>query len=160
MTYRESPQPETETPPELDRSILVAGLNGVVLGLHRANGESAWKYRLLEGDGEVSLAMRFGVLVASAFGPSVDRIDYFTGKQMWRAKTTGWGRATILLEHDCIVVAKKGHVDCFNHQGTKLWSSRLDGFGTGSVALGFPGNIVQADTPGSWGDTHPGITGR
>jgi outer membrane protein assembly factor BamB len=148
MTYRESAHAETEVPPELNRSILVVGLNGIVIGIHRESGEYAWKYASLEGRGVVGIGLRYGVLVASADGPSIDRIDYLTGKHLWRRRTTSRGRATVLVEHDCIVVAKNGYLDCMDHQGKPLWSDKLEGCGLGSATLGFPGNLAQGDAEG------------
>jgi outer membrane protein assembly factor BamB len=133
-------------PPEVDRSLLVVGLNGHLLGINRELGAVAWTNKLPGGGhGALFLAMRYGVLVASAHGSSIFRVDYRFGHTLWRAETTSAGRATILIEPDCIVVAKSGYLDCFTHDGEKLWSQPFTGLGVGAVAMGFPGNVVQAD---------------
>jgi hypothetical protein len=145
MTYREQ-----EIPPEADRSVLVVGLNGKVFGIHRDTGELVWTNKMPGGGmEEVFIALRYGVLVVSASGKRIFRLDYYTGKTLWEVTTTASGRATIVVEHDCIVVAKGGYIDCFEHEGKRRWKQPLKGMGLGRVAMGFPGNVAQADDPGS-----------
>jgi outer membrane protein assembly factor BamB len=144
--YREAP-----VLPELDRSVLVVGLNGRVFGLERTSGAVRWVFQLdIGGLGsyEVFLAIRYGVVVASSWGDQIVVLDYQTGALRWAAKTTSPGRATILLETDVVICAKSGYLDCFDHYGQRLWSQPLTGYGGGGTALGFPGNIAQADEPG------------
>lgn len=136
---------------EADRSILVVGLRGRVLGLDRKTGELRWENTLgLDiGQGsyrEVCLGMRYGALIVSGFTNSIYRIDYQSGETLWKAFTTANGPATIVIESDCVVVAKDGYLDCFDLDGAKLWKQPLSGKGTGGVALGFPGNVEQAGT--------------
>jgi len=145
MPYREG-----EALVEADRSILVVGISGHVLGLERATGAIRWRNNLKGGgSAEVFLGFRFGVLVVSAAGDAVFRLDYQTGATLWSAETQASGRASIVIEPDLIVVAKGGYLDAFDHDGRKLWGQPLSGMGTGRVALGFPGNVAQADDPGS-----------
>ena len=47
--------------------------------------------------------------------------------------------------YDLIVVGKSGYLDGYDHGGRRLWSQSLSGRGTGRLALGFPGNVAQAD---------------
>ena len=68
--------------------------------------------------------------------------------ELWRASTKKTGRATIVVQGDRIHVAKSGVVDCFSWEGILVWSQQLPVMGTGRLALGFPGNVVQADDPG------------
>jgi len=145
MAYREG-----EALVEADRSTLVVGLGGNVVGLDRATGAVRWK-NVLSGGGleEVFIALRYGVLAVSAGGKGVYRLDYATGATLWRSETTAPGRATILVELDLIIVAKGGYLDTFGHDGLPRWSQPLEGMGIGRVALALPGNIAQADDPGS-----------
>lgn len=141
MAYREQ-----ELPPEADRSILLVGLNGVVVGLDRETGTKRWENQLPGGGtGTVFIAQRYGLLIVSASRERVYRLDYRTGKTVWTKNTSSAGRATIVVESDLIVVAKGGYVDAFDHDGAALWRQPLRGKGLGRVALGFPGNLAQAD---------------
>jgi outer membrane protein assembly factor BamB len=145
MTYR-----TTSAPPQPDRSILVVGLNGEVVGVDRITGKIRWQNNLPGGSmGEVFIAVNYGVVVASASGDRIYCLDYLTGQQRWASETSGAGRATIVIEPDVIVCVKNGYLDCFSPQGGLLWSQRLEGKGLGRAALGFPGNVAQADDVGS-----------
>jgi outer membrane protein assembly factor BamB len=144
MTYREQ-----EMPAEADRSILVIAINGRVRGLDRFNGALRWANDLFEGGtGPVHVAFRYGVLVVSAGGKQVFRLDYTTGATLWSAPTRSEGRATIVIEPDLIVIAKGGYIDAFSHAGQHYWQQPLTGLGTGRIALAFPGNVAQADDAG------------
>jgi outer membrane protein assembly factor BamB len=145
MSYREG-----EAPLEVDRSVLVVGIGGHVVGVSRSNGEILWKHSLPEGGhGEVFIAFRFGLLVVSADGARAFRLDYRTGETVWAAATRASGRATILIEPDLVVVAKGGYADAFDHDGKPLWTQGLEGYGHGRLALAFPGNVAQADDYGT-----------
>ena len=134
---------------QTDRSILVLGISGVVVGISRATGEPCWRNTLNGGGGgEVFLAFRHGVLVVSAAGGALFRIDHRNGDTLWRSVTSGSGRATIVVEPDLIVVAKGGYVDGFGHDGKLRWKQPLRGMGMGRMALAFPDNVSQADGAG------------
>lgn len=138
------------TTPEPDRSILVVGMSGKVFGLDRTTGEVRWNNDLRGGGfGEVFLAVGYGVVIASAFGKAIFCLDYLTGETRWSDTTQTSGRATIVIEPDQIVCAKDGYVDCFAPDGRKLWQQPLKGQGVGRMALGYPGNVAQADDKGT-----------
>lgn len=131
---------------EADRSILVIGIKGTVLGLDRATGAIRWENGLPGGGfGDVFLAMRYGCVVASAREAKVFCLDYLTGATRWESPTGGIGRATIIVEPELILVGKGGYVDAFDHDGKRLWSQDLPGKGVGGVALGCWGNVAQSD---------------
>jgi outer membrane protein assembly factor BamB len=139
-----------EAPLEVDRSILVVGLNGHTIGLRRDTGTIVWKSSLPGGGhGEVFVGLRHGVLVVSAQGARAFRLDYQSGTTLWEVATQSAGRASILIEPELIVIAKGGYVEGFSHDGRPLWSQLLEGYGLGCVALACPGNVVQADTVGA-----------
>ena len=145
MAYREA-----EALIETDRSILVVGLAGKVVGVDRATGQLRWVNDLPGGGhGSVFIACRHGALVVSALGKAVYRLDYLTGETLWMAETSERGRATIVIEPDVIVVAKAGYIDGFDHAGQRVWTQTLEGMGIARVALAFPGNIAQSDDAGS-----------
>jgi outer membrane protein assembly factor BamB len=142
MPYREQ-----EMLAETDRSIPVVATNGKVRGLDRTSGAIRWSNDLTGGGiGSVFVAFRFGVLAVSALGAKVFRLDYATGATLWEAETSGGGgRAAIVIEPDLMFVAKAGQVDAFDHDGIRLWTQPLRGLGLSGVALGFSGNLAQAD---------------
>jgi outer membrane protein assembly factor BamB len=143
--YRDAPKPLP-----VDRSVLVVGLNGRVFGMSRTSGEILWENGLEGGGyGEVALAIGYGVVIASASGRMVFCLDYLTGKTRWEQTTSAHGRASIVIEPDIIICSKNGYTDAFDPRGTMLWSQPLSGKGTGSIALGFPGNVIQADDAGT-----------
>lgn len=133
-------------PLEPDRSILVAALDGHVYGLDRTTGEVRW-HNGLPGGGtdEIFLAIGYGVVVVSAHRSRLFCLDYLTGETRWEHTTQTAGRATIVVEPDQIVCAKGGYVDCFSPDGKLLWQQPLRGAGQGRIALGYPGNVAQAD---------------
>lgn len=136
--------------PELDRSTLVVGISGRLFGIDRATGDVRWQYAIPGWvKGEVFLAVRYGLVIASAFSGRIVALDYQSGAERWIAETTASGRASIVVESDLIVCAKGGYVDAFDHAGAKRWSQPLRGAGQGRIALGFPGNVAQADDAGS-----------
>jgi outer membrane protein assembly factor BamB len=140
---------QNAAPPERDRSILVVGLNGRVFGLDRATGAIRWRVQLPGVRSEVALAVDYGVVIASSHGGGLHCLDYLTGAVRWSEVTRDTGRATILIEPDQIVCIKDGYIDCFSPDGERLWQQPLKGEGIGRAALGYPGNVVQADDKGT-----------
>ena len=63
-------------------------------------------------------------------------IERETGQLRWHNELAGGG-------------SKSGYLDCFAPDGTRKWSQPLRGAGTGRAALGYPGNVVQADDIGN-----------
>jgi|JI10StandDraft_1071094.scaffolds.fasta_scaffold118479_2 outer membrane protein assembly factor BamB len=134
---------------EVDCSVVVVALRGAVVGLERATGQIRWDNELVGGGGaEVAIGFRYGVLAVSAAGGLLYRLDYLTGATLWHSPTTSAGRATILVEHDLIIVGKGGYLDAFDHGGRRVWQQKLAGKGMGRLALAVPGNVAQADDPG------------
>jgi outer membrane protein assembly factor BamB len=125
----------------------VFALGGRVGGMDRSTGEVRWLKEFGDSE-EVFLVVTDDVVLASSEEPILWCLDYLTGRTLWHAPTTGKGRATIVLDRDQIVVAKAGYVNCFDRTGKHLWSNLLKGYGIGRVALGFPGNVAQADDLG------------
>jgi outer membrane protein assembly factor BamB len=124
-------------------SILVVGLNGVVVGLDKQSGEILWKNELKGGGvGQVALELIGGRVLASAEGDKLFCLDYQTGSIVWEAKTTHAGgealSTVILVRGDRIFISKWGYTDCFSWEGTKLWSQELKGLGVGIATLKIP----------------------
>jgi outer membrane protein assembly factor BamB len=132
------------------RDIVIVGINGQVIGIDAASGQQRWQDGLKGGGyGEVALAATDRHVFASAQGSMLFCFNYATGELLWKEETTSSGRASIVVQDERVYVAKGGEVNCFTFEGRRLWSQGLPGMGFGSVSIGFPGNIVQADDRGS-----------
>jgi outer membrane protein assembly factor BamB len=126
--------------------ILVAALNGTVLGIDASTGDTVWVNPLDgAGFGVVEIAIERDVILACPTSSFVFCLDYASGDVRWRAATSGLhGRATLLVDGERVIVAKGGALDCFAmSSGERLW--RVESVGTGSVALGVPGRVRPAD---------------
>ena len=67
----------------------------------------------------------------------------------WRQYTQDPGRAAILLEPDHIVCMKGEYVECYAPDGRLIWRRKLPHSFRERGALGYPGNIAQADDAGA-----------
>jgi outer membrane protein assembly factor BamB len=129
--------------------VLIVALGGSVCGIDAKSGAWLWKNALPGGGfGEVAISVHEGFVIAAANGAVVYCLDSQTGHELWRAETDRSGRATILVQDDRVFVARSGVVDCLDLDGHKQWTQALPAMGSGRLALGFPGNVVQADDIG------------
>jgi outer membrane protein assembly factor BamB len=130
-----------------DRSILVAGVHGHVMGLDRQTGEVRWDNPLEGGGmGKVFLHLIGDHVLASAEGRDLYCLRYMTGELLWKGTTSGSGPATILVDQDVILVGKGGYIDAFSVKGAPLWRQPLKGRGIAAIALALPGNVQQSDS--------------
>lgn len=139
--YRSSAQP--------DRSILISAFGGKVFGLHRDTGTIAWSVEVEVGGGEVELAIEGDVVIACS-RRRLALLAYLTGKLITYVALVGEHerRPTMIVDQGQIIVARNGEVACYSIAGKRLWLQPFEGMGFGSVALGFPGNLRQADDIG------------
>ncbi len=140
MTYRDSAAP--------DRSLLVIGLNGRIIGMDRNTGAHRFEYQL-DGIGEVELVVQDERIFAAS-GRKLYCFEYPTGVMLGTAELPSkfGGRHTMVIDNGFVYLATRGAVACFDENGRLLWSDPLPGRGAGSVALGFPNNVRQADDVG------------
>jgi outer membrane protein assembly factor BamB len=131
---------------DTDRSLLVVGAHGHVYAFDRQSGEVRWHNSLSGGGTEaVALAIGFGVVIASGSHGKIFCLDYQTGNERWSAAPEGTGRASLLLEADQVVCAKGGTIHAFGHAtGSLLWKATVAG-SEAVCAIGYPGNVQQAD---------------
>ncbi len=135
MTYREDPAMASRLP-------LLVAFNGTLRALEPATGQELWALKL---DG---LVLRFvfdenRVFCASNSGLAC--LDHRTGAIEWQVVTTFAGRCTLVLQNGLLFVGRFGELECFTCSGEKLWEKPFKGEGYGHMAIGFPGNFVQAD---------------
>lgn len=133
-----------------NRSILVSAFSGKVFGLDRATGAIAWSAEIESYGGEVELAIDGDVVIAC----SRDRLalfDYLTGRSIAYVRLVGEHarRPTMVVDQGQILVARNGEIACYATNGEAVWLQKFEGMGFGSVALGLPGNVRQADDVGA-----------
>jgi outer membrane protein assembly factor BamB len=133
-----------------DRSILVAAFNGKVFGLDRASGVPRWAVNVEEHGGEVELAVDADVVVACTH-TRLTFIRYATGEILRLVELVGEypSRPLMLIDGGQILIARHGEVSCYALSGDALWLQPFTGHGFGSVALGLPGQVRQADDTGA-----------
>jgi outer membrane protein assembly factor BamB len=134
-TFRE----EAPTP------VVVLAIDSRVLGIDPGTGEVRWDY---SPGGLASAATALLVTPNHVFAASNKRLvclDYPTGDLRWQADIPA-GRAVLLLDGGRLFVStSSGQADCFSIDGQHLWQNKLKGKGIGSVAIGLPGSVMQAD---------------
>ena len=130
--------------------ILILGISGQVIGIDALTGNIRWQDGMKGGGyGEVALAANEEFVFASARGAKLFCYRRTSGEVLWVSDTSASGRATVVVEGRLVFVAKGGEVNAFTFTGERQWKQQLSGKGLGRIAMGFPGNIVQADDPGS-----------
>ena len=130
--YRESGPPP----------VVVMTVGGKVLGVDASSGELRWEHDL-EGSSATSLQVTMSRVYVCSLTTLVC-LDYPSGAVRWKEKLGG--RATLILEGGRLYVATTyGELDCYSLDGLRLWHNPLKGKGRGSVAVGVPGNVTQAD---------------
>jgi hypothetical protein len=132
-----------------DRTLLISAFLGKVFGVDRATGEIRWK-AVLESHGCVELAVGDGIVVALT-SQKLAFFDYATGRALRvveRKDDAMSGRATMLFDSGQLLVAGYGAVACYTLQGDLVWKQPFVGESYGELAMGFPGNVRQADDRG------------
>lgn len=78
-------------------------------------------------------------------------IDYQSGHVHAVLKIPGeyMRRPTMVISGGHLYIGRDGETSCMTMRGEPVWIQKFTGKGLGSVALGFPGNIRQADDVGS-----------
>lgn len=132
-----------------DRSILVVAFGGKVFGVVPGTGEIAWEHVVGTLYPVVEIQIAHGRVFA-ATAASLYTFDYPSGEPLGEVSIpdTYEGRPTMALERERIYLASSGEVTCFGLDGTVQWVQGFAKKGLGAVALGFPGNIRQADHSG------------
>jgi outer membrane protein assembly factor BamB len=129
-----------------DRSLLIAAFLGKVFAVDRSTGQIRWRTAL--GSNEVvELAIGEGLVVALT-ASRLAFLTYATGqivRFVERQDEAIGGRATLLIDAGQLIVAGAGAVACYSLQGDLRWTQPFKGEGHGDVAIGFPGNVRQAD---------------
>jgi outer membrane protein assembly factor BamB len=70
-------------------------------------------------------------------------VEYLTGTVRWKVEADG---DTLLVDDGMAFVGSSGTVACYSTvDGSRLWKDEYEGLGMSAVALGVPGNVLQAE---------------
>lgn len=132
-----------------DRTLLITAFNGSLFAVDRASGEVRWQVLDIPGYGIFEIAIEDGIIIAVS-DKSLAFVDYLTGRKIKVVAVEGTHtrRPTIVVEGGCVYIGRDGELACYTTQGELVWHQPFKGRGFGSMALGFPGNLRQADDPG------------
>lgn len=132
-----------------DRPVLVVAFNGRVFGLDARTGQRVWSHDIKPGHGEVELVVQPNRVFAAA-GRTLVCLAYPTGELLGKTTLPGTyeSRPTMMANGDLLYVATGGELTCVDAAGRALWHEPFVGKGLGSIALGFPGDVRQADERG------------
>jgi outer membrane protein assembly factor BamB len=128
-------------------NLLVSAFSGHVFGVDPGSGEVRWEHELDMAGNATAVVLTRDAVFAATFS-MLSMIRYPSGELVWSVPTSASGRATLLLDDDRLFVAKRGEIEAFALDGKTLWRNRFKGKGLGSVVLGVPGNVAQADDAG------------
>jgi outer membrane protein assembly factor BamB len=122
--------------------ILVVAFHGNLVAANPRTGARIWQLSLGDTQNVVRIAIAEDHIFALAH-QKLCCIEYLTGSIRWAVEVYG---DTLLVEGNMAFVGGLGTVDCYSTvDGSPLWKDEYKGLGATSVALGVPGNVVQAD---------------
>lgn len=134
-----------------NRSLLITAFNSTVFGVDRQTGQIVWHRSVAQTPSTIELAIMENVVVAIA-SRSITFLDYATGMIHKATPVVGeylGARPVCLIDGPHIYVGANGELSCYTSRGDLVWVQPFTGHGFGSLALGLPGNIRQADSVGS-----------
>jgi hypothetical protein len=139
-------------PDGVDSSLLVIAFANQIFALDRATGNVRWEVPFGEqaAHREIELAIIDGVVIAA--NPfHLMFVDYASGKVRAKVELAHErkGRPTMLVDGGQVFVCGDASMSCFDMSGKHLWTNPFKDRGRGSVALGVPGNVRQADDIGT-----------
>jgi hypothetical protein len=147
MTHYREPSP---TP------VLIATVGSTVVGVDAASGTALWKHALGDPAGTATLTLLVTpTFILAAGGALLACMRYPGGELLWTVPKRN-GRAALLLHGDRVYASSDGEVESFTLTGQRLWGTNFDAWPERKVflgmarlvaigAIGFPGNVAQAD---------------
>jgi outer membrane protein assembly factor BamB len=128
--------------PGTPQTLLVAfGEN--LLALEASTGRRLWQLPLFPMR-FVMFQDRVIVTTGGLGQPAVVCVVLATGASLWKTPIAHTPE-TLLVTPTHIVVGGMGEVSCLDPSGRLLWHDGFKGLGTGKVALGLDGYVVQKD---------------
>jgi outer membrane protein assembly factor BamB len=136
--YRSSAEP--------NRTLLVVAFRGKLFALERTTGRRVWRLEIDSTTHETPIDLVVGdnVVVACSVN-KLSFVEYATGRLLGFVQREESGRPTMLIDGEQLIVGAYGAVACYTLTGQLLWRDGFSGEGYGAVAIGFPGNVRQAD---------------
>lgn len=134
-----------------DRTILVVGFRGQVFGLERATGHVVWETPLGDRFADETEIWIGNDVVIAASRTRLAFIAYETGQLYASIPLPGSyeSRPTMLVDEEHVYIGRRGELSCFTTRGQPVWFNPFKGKGLGSMAIGLPGNVRQADDTGT-----------
>jgi len=127
--------------------VIVVAFGDRVFGVDPATGEARWEHETESTGAELFLLVTpTEIFVAARRGLTCLR--YPTGEVVWSAESRAYGRPSMVLEGDRLLVGRGGEVECYTRSGQFLWHNPFKGKGAGPVALATPSSAAQADQSG------------
>ncbi len=129
-----------------ERGLLIVAFNRRVFGKDARTGETVWETQL----GGALVTVEIGICQGRVFasnGRVLACLDYATGEVLQTIETNANYpcRPTMLIENELLYLATSGELFCYDLGLNELWREPFAGKGLGPAALGFPGNVRQAD---------------
>jgi outer membrane protein assembly factor BamB len=125
--------------------VVVLAIESRVLGIEPGTGEVRWEHNLASLSSTPTALLITPNHVFAAANNKLYCLEYPTGTLLWKAEVPN-GRAVLLLDGGRLFVStSSGKIECYTLDGQRLWQNPLKGKGTGAVAIGVPGNVMQAD---------------
>ncbi len=125
--------------------VVVLAIADRIIGLDPGTGELRWNRKLGGLSSSTTALLLTPNHIFAASWSKLSCLEYPSGELRWQADIPG-GRAVLVLDGGRLYVSTtSGKLDCFTIDGQHLWQNALKGMGTGSVAIGVPGNVMQAD---------------
>lgn len=131
---------------ESNRSLVVVAFRGKLFANERMTGRRVWRTPIdgANNDTPIELAIGENVVVACSLN-TLSFVEYTTGRLLASVQRSENGRPTMLIDGEQLLVAGLGVVTCYTLGGQLLWRDGFAGEGYGTVTMGFPGNVRQAD---------------
>jgi outer membrane protein assembly factor BamB len=132
-------------------ALLVTAFKNKVFGLDRDTGEVRWRVAIEDfAANAVELAIdETTVIACSSF--NLVFIDYATGavrKRVTRHDAAKGVRPVMVLADGHLYIGGSGELTCYTSEGEHRWDQGFKGEGYGTVTLGLPHLVRQADEKG------------
>ncbi len=136
-----------------NRSILVCAFANTIHGVERTSGQIRWTAQPF-GDSEQGTEVELAVsehIVIAVTKANIAFLDYTSGQSLVAMGLPEGveSRPTMVIDGPHVYVARACWVACYTLRGQLLWNTKIKSDDLSSMALGVPGNVRQADDPGS-----------
>ena len=132
----------------MTNEILVVSVLKDLHGLDPRTGEVVWSHSF---DGMVFATVEIQILEGRVYacnGYAVHCLEQSTGRLIGKVPLSGGlkGRPTMVIQDGHIFLGSAGEITCMTTDGRVLWQQYFERTARPDVALGFEGNVRQADS--------------